>query len=209
MKVLLLNGSPKPNGSTYTALSAVASELNDAHIETEIFHVGSDAIRGCTGCGHCGRTGSNKCIFVDDRVNQFIEKAFESDGFIFGSPVHYASASGAITSFLDRCFFAGKNAFVYKPGAAIVALRRAGSTAALDQLNKYLTISNMPLVSSQYWNMVHGSNPEQVKEDMEGMQTMRYVGKNMAWLLKCIEAGKSAGIELPEQETREWTNFIR
>ena len=205
MKVLLINGSPKEKGCTYTALCEVAKELEKENIETEIFHIGNKPVRGCSGCGSCSKT--NKCIF-DDVVNIALEKAKDADGFVFGSPVHYAGASGLITSFLDRLFYAG-DCFQYKPGAAIVSCRRGGATAALDQLNKYFTISNMPVVSSQYWNMVHGNTPEEVKQDLEGMQTMRTLGKNMAWLLKSIQAGKAAGIELPEKEKRAVTNFIR
>lgn len=208
MKVLLINGSAHKNGCTYTALSEVAKALEKENIETEIFHIGNLPIRGCTGCGNCSKTDSGKCIFNDDTVNIVLEKAKEADGFIFGSPVHYAGASGMITSLLDRVFYAGKD-FAYKPGAAVVSCRRAGSTAALDQLNKYFTISNMPVVSSQYWNMVHGNSPEEVKQDLEGMQIMRTLGKNMAWLLKSIETGKKAGITLPEKEKKARTNFIR
>ncbi|KPU42464.1 2-amino-4-deoxychorismate dehydrogenase [Oxobacter pfennigii] len=208
MKVLLINGSPNAKGSTYTALSEVASALNKESIETEIFHVGKEPIRGCMACRSCKTTNSGRCIFSDDTVNIALEKAEEADAFVFGSPVHYAGASGMITSFLDRLFFAGTS-FAYKPGAAIVCCRRGGATAAFEQLNKYFTISQMPVVSSQYWNMVHGNNPEEVKQDLEGMQTMRTLGKNMAWLLKCIEAGKSAGVALPEKEPRAVTNFIR
>ncbi|OOM13788.1 flavodoxin family protein [Clostridium saccharobutylicum] len=207
MKVLLINGSPKAKGCTYTALLEIAKELEKENIETEIFHVGNKPIRGCMACGGCSKT-DGKCVFNDDTVNIALEKAKEVDGFIFGSPVHYASASGAITSFLDRFFYAG-NFFQYKPGAAIVSCRRGGSTAAFEQLNKYFTISNMPIVSSQYWNMVHGNTPEEVKQDLEGMQTMRVLGKNMAWILKCIQAGKECGINLPDQEQRAITNFIR
>lgn len=207
MKVLLINGSPKAKGCTYTALCEVAKELEKENIETEIFHVGNQPIRGCMACGGCNST-SGKCVFNDDAVNIALEKAKEADGFIFGSPVHYAGASGQITSFLDRFFYAGSG-FQYKPGAAIVSCRRGGSTAAFEQLNKYFTISNMPVVSSQYWNMVHGNTPDEVRQDLEGMQTMRTLGRNMAWLLKCINAGKKAGIELPEKEQRVATNFIR
>lgn len=206
MKVLLINGSPKTNGCTYTALIEVATALEKEGIETEIFHVGNKPIRGCMACGGCSTT--DKCVFNDDTVNIALEKATEADGFIFGSPVHYAGASGHITSFLDRFFYAG-DGFQYKPGAAIVSCRRGGSTAAFEQLNKYFTISSMPIVSSQYWNMVHGHTPEEVKQDLEGMQTMRMLGKNMAWLLKCIHAGKGTGVTFPEQESRIVTNFIR
>jgi multimeric flavodoxin WrbA len=208
MKVLLINGSPKVNGCTYTALSEVAKELEKEDIETEIFHVGTKPIRGCMACGGCSKDDSGKCVFNDDTVNIALEKVNEVDGFIFGSPVHYAAASGQITSFLDRFFYAGNN-FQYKPGAAIVSCRRGGSTAAFEQLNKYFTISNMPIVSSQYWNMVHGNTPEEVKQDLEGMQTMRTLGKNMAWLLKCLKAGKESGVPLPKKEQRAVTNFIR
>ncbi len=209
MKVLLINGSPKAQGCTYTALSEITKELEKENIEIEIFHLGNKPIRGCTACGGCHRNGDSKCVFNDDVVNTFLEKAKKADGFIFGSPVHYAAPSGAITSFLDRVFFAGGSIFQLKPGAAIVSCRRGGSTSAFDQLNKYLTIANMPVVSSQYWNMVHGNTPEEVKQDLEGMQTMRVLGRNMAWLLKSIEAGKKAGISLPEKEPRVATNFIR
>ena len=209
MKVLLINGSPQVKGCTYTALYEVAKELEKENIETEIFHVGSKPIRGCMACGGCSKDDSSKCAFDDDTVNIALEKAKEVDGFIFGSPVHYAGASGQITSFLDRFFYAGEG-FQYKPGAVIVSCRRGGSTAAFEQLNKYFTISNMPIVSSQYWNMVHGNTPEEVKQDLEGMQTMRTLGKNMAWLLKCIEAGKEKGINIPHSvEKRQFTNFIR
>jgi len=213
MKVLLVNGSPHEKGCTYTALNEVAKELENEGIVTEIFHIGTKPIRGCMDCGGCSHTGgfsnaNGMCVFNDDTVNVALEKAKEVDGFVFGSPVHYAGASGQITSFLDRFFFAGSG-FQYKPGAAIVSCRRGGSTAALEQLNKYITKSNMPFVSSQYWNMVHGNTPEEVKQDLEGMQTMRTLGKNMVWLLKCIHAGKEAGIAFPKQEPHATTNFIR
>ena len=206
MKVLLINGSPHEKGCTYTALSEIAGVLNENGIDTEIFQVGSDPIRGCVGCGGCA--GKNRCVF-QDQVNVALDKAAKADGFIFGSPVHYASAGGAITSFLDRMFFAGKENMVYKPGAAVVSCRRAGSTATLDQLNKYFTISSMPLVGSSYWNMVHGNTPEEVLQDKEGLQTMRNLARNMAWLLHCIEAGKKAGIPFPQPESGSTTNFIR
>jgi multimeric flavodoxin WrbA len=207
MKVLLINGSPKIHGCTYTALEEITKELEKENIETEIFHVGNKPIRGCMACGGC-YNGSGKCIYNDDTVNVALEKAKDVDGFIFGSPVHYAAASGQITSFLDRFFYAG-DGFQYKPGAAIISCRRGGSTAAFEQLNKYFTISSMPIVSSQYWNMVHGNTPDEVRQDLEGMQTMRTIGKNMAWLLKSIEAGKAAGVPLPDSEKRIGTNFIR
>ena len=169
--------------------------------------MGAKPIGGCMGCGSCGKLG--KCVF-DDVVNEFVEKAKEADGFIFGSPVHYAAASGALTSFMDRAFYSGKRAFAHKPAAAVVSARRGGNTATYDQINKYFGISEMPIVSSKYWNMVHGNTPEQVMQDEEGLQTMRVLGRNMAYLLKCLECGRKDGIELPKQEAeRKVTNFIR
>lgn len=206
MKVLLINGSPNKNGCTYTALAEIEKELNKNNIETEIFQIGNKPIRGCTACGKCS---SNRCIFNDDVVNEALEKCENIDGFIVGSPVYYASANGAVVSLLDRMFYAGGSLLKYKPAAAIASARRAGTTATLDILNKYFTISCMPIVSSQYWNMVHGNNPDEVKQDLEGLQIMRTLGKNMAWLLKCIESGKENGINIPEQEPRQRTNFIR
>jgi len=206
MKVLMINGSPKANGCTFTALSEIAKELEKENIETEILNLGSQPIRGCMACGQCK---DGKCVINSDVVNEAIQKAAGADGLIFGSPVHYAAASGSITSFLDRFYYAGSSLFAYKPGAAIVSCRRGGATAAFDQLNKYFTINNMPVVSSQYWNMVHGNTPDEVRQDLEGMQIMRTLGKNMAWMLKSLEAGKNAGIKLPEKETPARTNFIR
>ncbi len=208
MKVLLINGSPNEKGCTYTALCEVAGELNRAGVDTQIFHVGKQPVRGCIGCGGCARAGRGRCVFGDDRVNEALALAEEADGFVFGSPVHYAAASGMATSFLDRFFYAGRG-FARKPGAAVVSCRRGGASAAFDQLNKYFTISQMPIVSSQYWNMVHGNTPEEVKQDLEGLQTLRTLGRNMAWLLRCIEAGRAAGVPEPEQEPKLRTNFIR
>lgn len=207
MKVLLVNGSPHEKGCTYTALCEVASALNGEGIETEIFHIGTAPIRGCVACGGCRNTP--KCVFDDDIVNRLIEKVEGIDGLVIGSPVHYASAGGAITSVLDRLFYAASGKLSYKPCACIASARRAGTTATLDQLMKYPTINRMPLVSSQYWPMVHGNTPEQVMQDEEGMQIMRTLGKNMAWLIKCIEAGKAAGVNVPEREAPKRTNFIR
>ncbi len=206
MKVLLLNGSPHEKGCTYTALQEIARVLQEEMIETELVWIGKEPIGGCIACGGCAKTG--KCV-RGGGVNEFVEKAKSADGFVFGSPVHYAAASGDITAFLDRAFYSGKPAFVQKPASVIVSARRAGTTAALDQLTKYLTISQMPVVASSYWNMVHGAKAEQVLLDEEGMQTMRNLARNMAWILKCIEAGKKAGIEKPSNESGAWTNFIR
>ena len=205
MKVLLVNGSPHNQGCTYTALSEIANTLNAEGIETEIFWIGIKPLSGCMGCGYCNR--EDKCVF-NDSVNLFAEKAREADGFIFGSPVHYASAGGAISSFMDRLFYSSGDALAYKPAAGIVSCRRGGASATFDQLNKYFTINCMPIVSSTYWNEVHGNKPEEVRQDLEGMQTMRTLGHNMSWLLHCIEAGKKAGIT-PETEPKVKTNFIR
>ncbi len=207
MKVLLVNGSPNDKGCTYTALCEVEKELLKQDIGTELFQLGKEPIRGCTACRKCSQLG--KCVFDDDAVNVALAKAEGADGFVFGSPVHYAGPSGFIKSFLDRCFFAGSERFAYKPGAAIVSCRRGGASAAFEQLNKYFTINNMPVVSSQYWNMVHGHTPRDVRQDLEGLQIMRTLGRNMAWLLKSIQAGQKAGISLPEAEERVRTNFIR
>jgi multimeric flavodoxin WrbA len=209
MKVLLINGGPHENGCTYTALKEVSDALEKEGIETEIFHLGNRPVRSCTSCGACHLQHLGHCIYDDDITNQVIEKAKEADGLVLGSPVHYASATGMITAVMDRVFYSAGGSFAHKPGAAVVSCRRAGSTAALEQINKYFTISQMPLVSSQYWNMVHGNTPQEVAQDLEGLQIMRTLGKNMAWLLKCIEAGKAAGIPLPEKEKRQGTNFIR
>ena len=208
MKVLMLNGSPHEKGCTYTALMEVAGELEKAGIQTEIMHVGGDLVHGCMGCGACSKLG--RCIYSQDKVNEAVEKMKESQGLIVGSPVHYASAGGAVTSFLDRFFYSGGAYAAHKPAAAVASARRAGTTATLDQLNKYFMISQMPVVSSQYWNMVHGGCPEDVKKDEEGLQIMRVLGRNMAWLLQSIEAGKAAGIAVPEMEKeKKRTNFIR
>lgn len=208
MKVLLVNGSAKQNGCTYTALAEIGKVLNQEGIETEIVCLGAGAIRDCIGCGQCN-TKHPRCIFEDDMVNEIVEKARKSDGFVFGTPVYYAHPSGRILSALDRMFYSGKNAFAHKPGAAVASARRAGTTASVDVLNKYFTIAEMPVVSSSYWNMVHGNKPEDVLQDKEGLQIMRNLGRNMAWLLKCIEAGKQQGIQIPENEYSNKTSFIR
>ena len=206
MKVLLVNGSPHKNGSTYTALCEVEKALNGEGIETSIVWLGTEAISGCLACGYCSRNG--KCI-KNDIVNEFAQRAKNADGFVFGTPVHYAGASGAIVSFLDRLFYSASGSLRHKPAAVITAARRGGTTAAYDQLIKYPAIAEMPIISSNYWNMVHGAVASDVQEDKEGMQTMRILGKNMAYFIKCIDAGKKAGIELPEREKKEITNFIR
>lgn len=205
MNVLLINGSPHKEGCTNRALREVSESLNKEGINTEILHIGNKAIHGCIACGKCATTG--RCIFGDDLVNEILDKVDQIDGLVVGSPVYYASANGSLFSLLDRLFFAGRD-FAFKPAAAVVSARRAGTTATFDALNKYFTISQMPVVSSRYWNMVHGKTPEDVEQDLEGLQVMRMLGTNMAWMLKCIEAGKAAGISLPVQEEKMWTNFI-
>lgn len=206
MKVLLINGSAHQKGCTYTALKEVAGILEQEGIETEFLWIGAKPVAGCIGCGSCRRTG--RC-FVDDQVNQVVERLEELDGFVIGSPVYYAGPSGQLTAFLDRLFYAGGGRFRGKLGAAVVSCRRGGAATAFDRLNKYFTINSMPVVSSQYWNQVHGNTPEEVRQDLEGLQIMRTLGRNMAWLLKCIDLGRANGIQLPPQEERVATNFIR
>lgn len=206
MKVLLINGSPHAEGCTFTALKEVGTALENNGIETELLYLGTKPIAGCIACGSCYKTGH---CFANDRVNEIIDELDDIDGIVVGSPVYYAGPAGQLTAFLDRLFYAGGGKLRGKPGAAIVSCRRGGSTAAFDRLNKYFTINNMPIVSSQYWNQVHGNTPEEVMQDLEGLQIMRTLGNNMAWLLKCIELGKQHGITIPDSEKRVATNFIR
>ena len=206
MKVLLVNGSPKKGGNTARALGEIASELSAQGIEPEIFQLGGAAIRDCIGCGGC--SGKGRCVFGDDPANKFIELAEEADGFVFGSPTYYAHPSGRILSFLDRAFYAGSAAFSHKPGAAVAVARRGGTSTNFDVLNKYFTINQMPVVASTYWNNVFGAMPGEAEGDAEGLACMRNIARNMAWLLRCIEAGHAAGIEAPEAD-RARTNFIR
>lgn len=206
MKVLLINGSPHEFGCTYTALKEIEKTLNKELIDAEILWIGNKPIAGCIACGTCKRI--HKCIFNEDKVNKVIEDLPNIDGIIVGSPVYYAGPSGQLCAFLDRLFYAGSG-FEGKLGAAIVSCRRGGAATAFDRLNKYFTINSMPVVSSQYWNMVHGNTPEEIKQDLEGLQTMRTLAKNMAWLLKCIKAGKEKGIEKPVLEQQVKTNFVR
>lgn len=205
MKVLLVNGSPHQYGCTYTALKEISDTLSKCNLESEIFWIGTEPIAGCIGCSACLKTG--KC-FRNDIVNDFIEKAASVDGFVFGSPVHFASSSGALTSFMDRAFYGRRNLFEYKPACAIVSCRRGGATAAFDQINKYFSMNSMFIVTSQYWNQVHGTTPDEVKKDLEGMQTMRTLANNMAWLLNSIDIAKKTGLEYPKKEQPLKTNFI-
>lgn len=198
MKVLLFNGSPRANGCTFTALTVIADVLNSQGIETEILQIGNKPVQDCIACGGCAEKGI--CVFSNDPVNEWIEKAKSADGFVFGTPVYYAHPSGRILSAMDRLFYAGGNNFAHKPAAVVASARRAGTTATLDAIVKHLSISQMPIISSTYWNMVHGNTPDEAKQDLEGMQTMHNLGENMAWILKCIEAGKQLGIDVPLTE---------
>lgn len=204
MEVLLVNGGPHQDGCTNLALEEVAKTLENESIQTEIIWLGNKPIGGCIGCNSCLKN-DNKC-FMDDEVNHFLEKAKKADGFVFGSPVHFAAASGTITSFLDRVFYGRGKLFAGKVCASVVSCRRGGATAAFDQINKYALMSNMYLVGSSYWNQIHGTNKEEASRDLEGLQTMRNLGKNMAFLLKSI---KVANLDKPELEVGTKTNFIR
>ncbi len=207
MNVLLLNGSPNQHGCTDRALQEIARTLRADGIESEIFWIGRQPVGGCIGCQGCAKTG--RCVF-GGVVNEFVEKAAQADGFVFGSPVHYAAASGNVTSLLDRAFYsAGAEVFRRKPCAVIVSARRGGTTAAYEQLIKYPGITEMPIVSSSYWNMVHGKTPAEVEQDGEGLRTMRVLGHNMAWMLRCIAAARAAGVPEPAEEPGVRTNFIR
>ncbi|OED29891.1 flavodoxin family protein [Methanosphaera sp. WGK6] len=203
MKVLLVNGSPREKGCTYTALTEIAQQLKQNDIDSEIYWMGLKTIRGCIACGAC-KKNPGKCVFDDDICNELINKMVEADGVVFGSPVYYASVRGEVCTLLDRVFYAAGSKFAGKPAAGIVSCRRGGSTASYDRFNKYFGISRMPIVSSQYWNGVHGNTPDEVKEDLEGLQIMRTLADEMAWLLKAIE-----NTPRPEAEKPTPTNFIR
>lgn len=206
MKVLLVNGSPHKEGSTNEALLEVKASLEENGVEGEIFWLGTKAISGCIACGGCLET--KRCV-IDDKVNEFLDKAEDADGFVFGTPVHYAGTSGAISSFMDRVFYGKGAMFRGKVAASVASCRRAGSVCAFDRLNKYFTINEMPIVSSNYWNIVFGCNKEEAKEDKEGMQIMRILGKNMAWMIKCINLGRENGLPFPMGEEKIATNFIK
>ncbi len=205
MNVLLVNGSSRRNGCTGTALAEVARALNEEGIDTEMVFIGNAALPDCTACRQCRELG--RCVF-DDAVNAFVEKARQADGFVFGSPVYFAHPSARLLTFMDRAFYSGGAAFAFKPAAAVLSARRAGTTASFDVINKYFTICSMPVISSTYWNHVYGRQPEDVQEDKEGLMTMYNIGKNMAWLLKCLSLGKQNGLDHPENQ-KVLTNFTR
>ena len=204
-KILLINGSPNEKGCTYTALCEIADTLAKNDVESEILYLGKKPVAGCIACGKCFQTG--RCVF-DDKVNEVLEKLDEYDGIVVGSPVYYAGPTGQLCAFLDRLFFCSERRMAGKLGAAVVSCRRGGASAAFDRLNKYFTICNMTVVGSQYWNQVHGFTPEDVRKDEEGLQTMRTLAQNIAWLLKNRDAGKAQGISAPVYEARINTNFI-
>ncbi len=211
MKVILVNGSPNQKGCTHQALQEVSSALNGDGVDSEFYWIGNKPIAGCLGCHKCENTG--KCV-INDQVNEFHKVAENADGFIFGTPVHYAAASGALACFMGRAFISdfagnGNRAFYLKPAAAVVSARRAGTTATFDQINKYFTLHEMPVISSCYWNMVHGDEPSEVLKDEEGLRIMRVLAHNMAYFLKCKIAGEATGVPLPKREEFVFTNFIR
>ncbi len=207
MKVLLVNGSPHPKGCTYTALQEVAGQLEKEGVESVLLQLGTRPVQDCIACGKCAETGL--CVFKDDAVNEAIGLLKECDGLVVGSPVYYGGPTGSLCAFLDRLCFRKAAPYAGKPAACVVSCRRGGATAAFERLNQFFGMLNMPIVTSQYWNMVHGNTPDQVLQDIEGLQTMRTLAKNMAWLIKCIEAGRKAGIAKPDYEPWTPTNFIR
>ncbi len=206
MKVLMLNGSARPGGNTNAALTEIGKELEKEGISYEIFQIGADPVRDCIGCGQCTENG---CIFTDDAVNEFVAKAKEADGFVFGTPVYYAHPSGRVQSFLDRVFYCSGRSLAFKPGASVAVARRGGTSASFDVMNKYFGISQMPVAGSTYWNIVHGRVPGEASLDEEGMQTMRNLARNLAWMMKCFALGKENGVPYPDTERKYQTNFIR
>ena len=206
MKVLLINGSPHEKGTTFGALTEIGKELNSLGVDYEILHVGNKNVSGCLACGGCSKTG--RCVVNGDFVNTVIEKIEEADGLIIGTPVYYAGINGTLKSLLDRVFYA-RRGFANKPASSIAVARRAGTTATLEIINKYFMISSMPVISSTYWNMVFGSNINDIKKDLEGLQTMRNLAKNMAYVIKSFKIAKENGLSEPELERVERTNFIR
>jgi multimeric flavodoxin WrbA len=209
VKVLLINGSPRKNGCTFTALTEVAGEIAAQGIETEIFHIGNDPLRGCQACGRCQKQKLNRCAFDDDPVNRCLALAAQADGLVVGSPVYFAGINSALGALLDRMFYSGSGQLAYKPACGVVSCRRGGAGSAFDRLNKYFTISNMPVVPSQYWNAVHGNTPAEVRQDEEGLQIMRTLGRNMAWLVKSLAAAADSAPRPAAEQKRARTNFIR
>lgn len=207
MKVLLINGSPKDDGCTFTALSALEIMLNQEGLETEIYNIGNQAVHGCADCLECLKTGL--CAYNDDSANEIIAKIQEADGLIIGSPVYYAAVNGALNALLDRVFYAAGSTFAHKPAAAIASARRAGTSTTIDQLNKYFGVSQMPIVTSTYWNNIHGRRSGHIAQDQEGLQTLMNLARNMAWMLRCIEAGKEKGVMPPEPITGARTDFYK
>ena len=207
MKVLLINGSPNEQGCTNRALTEVAEALHREGVETEIFQIGNRPVWGCNGCNACVKLG--RCVHDDDPANSLMERMKEADGIVIGSPVYYSGVNGALCAILDRVFYACGSQLTGKPAAAVVSARRSGTTAAFQRLNQYFAIKQMPVITSQYWNNVHGYTAEDVEKDAEGLQTMRTLAKNMAWMLKLIEAGKTAELRFPEGEELVYTDFIR
>lgn len=208
MKVLLFNGSPHKNGSTNECLEILKDFFEKVDVQADIVHIGSEAVSGCRACKKCHKEIDGKCM-IDDIVNEVLDKVANYDGFIFASPVHYASACGEIASFMDRLFYRSGVLFAHKPASAVVVCRRGGGTTAFDRINKYFQITNMPIVSSSYWNIIHGSNADDIRKDLEGVQILNNLANNMAWLLKCIDIAKKEGIEYPEIVKGATTNFIR
>ncbi|MCU6747994.1 flavodoxin family protein [Faecalicatena acetigenes] len=206
MKVLMINGSPNEKGCTYTALEVVAEALAAENVNSEIVQVGRNCVKGCIGCGACSE--SHRCVFDGGIVNEILDKMEDSDALIVGTPVYFASPTGSLVSVLDRIFMAG-NRFALKPAAAVATARRAGMTSSIDVIHRYFNLVGMPVVSSNYYNMIFGRTPEELLKDEEGVQTMRLLGKNMAWMLKCIEAGKAAGVAQPLPEKKVKMTFIR
>ena len=203
MKVLLINGSPHEKGCTYTSLNEVAKTLEENGIGTEIYWIGKGDVAGCRSCGSCKKTG--KCV-IDDQVNEVAKMIPEFDGFVFGAPVFYSNIAGQMNSFMDRLFYSAGGKFAGKIGASVVNARRGGNSASFERMNQYYLISNMIVPGSMYWNQTHGFTPEDVMKDKEGLHTMRTLGRNIAWILKCIEAGKKAGIDFPVHEPKQMTH---
>lgn len=211
MKVIALNGSPNKQGNTYHALKIMTEELEKEGIEVEIIHVGAKAISGCTACNMCAKNQNEQCVLKGDDVNEWIQKLKQADGMILGSPVHYSGIGATMKSFLDRAFYVASSnggMFRHKVGASIVAVRRSGGVTTFEQLNNYILYSEMMIPTSNYWNVIHGTRPGEVLQDAEGVQIMRVLGKNMAWLIKLIEHGKWK-VEAPEKEKKTYTNFVR